>query len=181
MSNISLEASVRTCKVNTGYANKIQSDRFLNSNNLLCPTWNERDLTGRKVCADSFWTKRAGCNSATDRISVENYQRPQYAEYITLDANGIQGNMYGDPGVAVENFVDLHRRDEELEYEALNNVHNITGQFGMVTGFRQNIEANCAPGYETAMAAVAQENRQRQAEMYGNIQQARRMQMRSGY
>jgi hypothetical protein len=180
MSNISLEASVRTCKVNSGYANKIQSDRFLNSQNLVCPTWNERDLTGRKVCADSFWTKRAGCNSATDRISVENYQRPQYAEYITLDANGIQGNMYGDPGVAVENFVDLHRVDEELEYQALNDAHNITGQFGQVTGFRQYIQGNCGQPYEVAMAAVAQENRQRQAEYYGNVAQNMRLLSRSG-
>ena len=32
MSLISLEGSVRTCKVNTAWANRIQSDRFENPN-----------------------------------------------------------------------------------------------------------------------------------------------------
>ena len=88
---ISLEAAIRTCKVDTGWANKVESDRFLNPNNMVCPIWNGVDLTGRRVCPDSFYTKRAGCNSAEDRVVVENAQRPQYMEYINLSANGIDG------------------------------------------------------------------------------------------
>ena len=93
--SISLESAIRTCKVDTAYANKVESDRFLNPNNMVCPVWNNTDLTGRKVCPDSFMTKRAGCNSATDRVTVENHHRPQYFSYITLDANGLEGSMYG--------------------------------------------------------------------------------------
>lgn len=93
MANISLQGSIRTCKVDTGYAANIESDRFLNPNLSVCPTWNHRDNLGRYVCADSFNTKNAGCNSPLDRVDVENHLRPQYVEYTTLDAAGFQGNF----------------------------------------------------------------------------------------
>lgn len=94
MSNISLNKATRTCKVNVGWAPRIASDRFENSNLMMCPVWNNVDNAGRQVCVDSFYTKRAGCNSSLDRINVENDLRPQYMEYITLDACGIDGDMY---------------------------------------------------------------------------------------
>lgn len=92
--SISLESAIRTCKVNTGYADRVESDRFLNSNLAVCPIWNGVDSTGRQVCPDSFYTKRAGCNSALDRVEVENYQRPQYSEYVSLTAQGIKKDLY---------------------------------------------------------------------------------------
>ena len=92
MSPLSLEKNIRTCKVNTGWANRNQSDRFQDPNLMVCPTWNHMDNAGRLVCANSFYTKRAGCNSAMDRVAVENtVTRPQYMEYIQLNADGIQG------------------------------------------------------------------------------------------
>ena len=87
--SISLNGSLRTCKVNTGWADKIQSDRFENPNLMSCPVWSGRDLTGRLVCENSFMTKTAGCDSASDRVLVENAQRPQYMTYVQLDAEGI--------------------------------------------------------------------------------------------
>jgi hypothetical protein len=94
MSSLSLNAALRVCKVDVGYADKINSDRFLNPNNMLCPLWNGLDVAGRPVCPDSFYTKSAGCNSALDRVMVENdVFRPKYTEYITLNASGInRGN-----------------------------------------------------------------------------------------
>jgi len=92
---ISIEASTRTCKVDTASATRIESDRFLNPANAVCPRWTGRDLSGRQVNADSFYTKSAGCNSAQDRVVVENTLRPQYSEYINLDVNeGIRGQLY---------------------------------------------------------------------------------------
>lgn len=88
--SLSLLGSLNTCKVNTGYANKIQSDRFENPENLLCPLWNNADTYGRWVNPDSFVTKTAGCNSADDRVRVENFLRPQYMEYVALDAAGFR-------------------------------------------------------------------------------------------
>jgi len=152
MANISLEGSIRTCKVDTAWANKIQSDRFLNPNLMVCPVWNGTDNAGRRVCADSFFTKRAGCNSADDRVTVENHLRPQYIEYVNLDANGIRGEMYG--GV---------QQDVKLRTEALRDVHNITGQFGNVTGFQDWVYPRCdSYPYSSAMAAESERMRQAQ-------------------
>jgi len=91
---LSLEKNIRTCKVNTGWANRNQSDRFQDPNLMVCPTWNHMDNAGRLVCANSFYTKRAGCNSPMDRVAVENtVSRPQYMEYIQLNAAGIAGPL----------------------------------------------------------------------------------------
>lgn len=42
----SLESSIRGCQVNTGYAEKLYSDRFLNPGNMVCPIWNGYDSAG---------------------------------------------------------------------------------------------------------------------------------------
>jgi len=115
MSPLSLEKNIRTCKVNTGWANRNQSDRFQDPNLMVCPTWNHMDNAGRLVCANSFYTKRAGCNSALDRVAIENsVSRPQYMEYIQLNAAGIKGPLMTEPfgvplgvkvgGKALENY-----------------------------------------------------------------------------
>ena len=135
MASISLEASLRTCKVDTGWANKVESDRFLNPNLMVCPVWNGRDTAGRVACPDSFMTKRAGCNSAEDRVLVENsVSRPQYMEYINLNANGVQGDIYGNT---------LGHHETGVRDQMLDNTGNLTGQFGLVTGFGQNVLQNC--------------------------------------
>ena len=69
--SISLLGSINVCKVNTGWADKIQSDRFENPNNMTCPLWNGQDSFGRFVHPDSFYTKNGGCNSADDRVAVD--------------------------------------------------------------------------------------------------------------
>jgi hypothetical protein len=40
---ISLEGALRTCKVDTAWANRIQSDRFENPELMVCPLWNGFD------------------------------------------------------------------------------------------------------------------------------------------
>jgi hypothetical protein len=96
MSVLSLKKSVRTCRVDTGWAPKLQSDRILNSCSVVCPVWNGLDQYGRIVSPDSFMIETAGCRSALDRVDVENYQRPQYFELVNLDGFGVQGNLYSD-------------------------------------------------------------------------------------
>ena len=132
--SISLESALRTCKVDTAWATRIESDRFLNPNNMVCPVWNGMDTSGREVCQDSFNTKRGGCNSATDRVEVENnVSRPQYMEYITLSANGISGNIYGMPK-------DVNDRESDIKSRS-----NISGNFGLQFG--SNIQTSCG-GYD---------------------------------
>jgi hypothetical protein len=142
MSAISLEASVRTCKVDAGWASRIQSDRFQNPNALMCPTWNGFDSAGRQVCADSFMTKRPGCNSADDRITVENSLRPQYIEYVNLDASGISG----------EGPVQYPHEEEQLRNSKLKALHNVTGSVGIQYGANVNPKCSNYP-YADALAS----------------------------
>jgi hypothetical protein len=92
--SISLLGSVRTCKMDQAWADRLQSDRFFNPALQVCPMWNGMDTAGRDVCVDSYYTKNAGCNSAQDRVVVENGLRPQYSEYVSLSAMGYEGNLY---------------------------------------------------------------------------------------
>ena len=140
--SISLESAIRTCKVDTAYANKVESDRFLNPSLMVCPVWNGVDTTGRQVCPDSFYTKRAGCNSAEDRVMVENsVSRPQYMEYINLSANGIEGAIYGN--TMPWNTVGQTSRE-------LNAINNVTGNFGLQFGANTYPGCNYYP-YEQAL------------------------------
>lgn len=107
MSALSIDSSIRTCKVTTDNAPRIASDRFLNPNNMACIVWNGMDSVGRQVCSDSFTTKAPGCNSAGDMVVKENFLRPNYSAYINLNPAGIQGNMYNDENYChTQNFYD---------------------------------------------------------------------------
>jgi len=152
----SLESSIRGCQVNTGYADKLFSDRFLNPGNMVCPVWNGYDSTGRPVCMDSFMTKTAGCNSAQDRVAVENYQRPQYVEYVNLSSGGISGNFYGPSSNQVQASSDMY---------ALN---NITGNAGFQFRALVKPSSMCGLGsYEQMMQQQAQQERQKQLASIG--------------
>lgn len=156
--SVSLESAIRTCKVNTAWANRVESDRFLNPNNMVCPTWNGFDTAGRQVCPDSFFTKRAGCNSATDRVVVENnVSRPQYLEYITLSANGIAGNIYGDT---------LPYQNSKMRTDELHDVNKITGNFGKQFGASVYPSCGFTP-YKEAMSQESQYKRKGQAMQMG--------------
>jgi hypothetical protein len=163
---ISLEGSIRTCKVDTGWANRLESDRFLNSNTMICPTWNGVDTSGRPANADSYYTKSAGCNSAADRVIVENGLRPQYIEYINLDAAGIRGGQQC-PQYGVNPDTVCHSTE-------MGKVPGLTGQYGLVTGFSQNIYPGClsCSTQPDQRAGFNQGARNRQWEtQYGNAHQ----------
>ena len=81
-----------------------------------------------------FTQKRAGCNSALDRVDVENNLRPQYMEYINLDAAGIYANIYGDNSF----FHDSGLQTQDLQTMKLN-----AGHFGGVSSGANTI-SNCA-------------------------------------
>jgi hypothetical protein len=161
--SISLEGAIRTCKVDTSWDNRVQSDRFFNPNNMVCPVWNGMDNTGRSVCPDSFMTKTAGCNSALDRVMVENDQRPQYMEYVTLNSNGFGADLYGNT---------MTWNDEQYQQRQMNNIHKLTGQFGYVNDWRStNTQNQTGAGpkpcstepYAQAMSQMQQQNRQVQS------------------
>lgn len=136
MSNLSLNGSLRTCKVEQGYAPRIQSDRFENPELMVCPVWSGFDLTNRAVCMDSFYTKSAGCNSPLDRVDVENYLRPQYMEYINLDAEGFRADESMKMNHSVEGFSCKNPNSNMSCYNSgvqtinMNQLNKVTGNFG---------------------------------------------------
>ena len=89
---LSLTNNININKVNVGYAARIQSDRIQNPDQMTCPLWTGQDLSGRQACPSSFRSKMEGCNSAEDRVFVENSLRPQYTNFVTLSAPGIAGD-----------------------------------------------------------------------------------------
>jgi len=144
---ISINGSIRTCKVDTGYANRLQSDRFFNPNMQVCPVWNGTDTVGRPVCPDSFYTKSAGCNSAEDRVLVENYLRPQYAEYITLNTEGMVQET------------DMHTSGMQCAVANNREGFSQTGHFGGLpnAGNFQNGCSSCSHGQTAYATAQHQE------------------------
>jgi len=154
--NISLEGSIRTCKVDTAYANKMYSDRFLNPGNMVCPVWNGYDSAGRPVCPDSYNTKTAGCNSAEDRIFVENYQRPRYVEYINLSAGGIDGEFYGGSQCGMSGEPQTMTQWNEMKAVSdLRDINRVTGNFGYQFG--SSLYPRCGENaYANAMAQNAE-------------------------
>lgn len=149
--SLSLESSIRTCKVSTGWANRLQTDRIQNPDLMMCPVWNGYDNTGRKVCANSFYTMNAGCNSPLERINVENQQRPQYFEYITLDAAGLSGG-----GLTNMNTADSALRSKDVDQMSARNP-SFGNQFGSTNATRcENYS------YKQAMAQESQARRMQQ-------------------
>lgn len=153
MANISLQGSIRGCRVDSGWASRIQSDRFENPSLMSCPVWNGSDSYGRQVCPDSYNTKNAGCNSPADRIYVENVLRPQYIEYITLDAQGITGNMFEE--------------DSEQRTNDIYKLRKITGSTGV--GYGSKIASTCGSyRYDDAQAQIAKATSQRANNQFYN-------------
>ena len=157
MSSLSLEAAIRTCKVDTAWADRIQTDRFFNPNLMVCPVWNGLDSAGRRVSPDSFVTKTAGCNSAEDRVLVENDQRPQYMEYINLSAQGFSSDIYANT-MPWENLGNS-KADEQ-------SVRNSPGYGNFGLQMDSNTQSNCAYS-QYAQAMNQQDGRNAQALQQG--------------
>lgn len=149
--SVSLTSAINVCRVGSGEANRIQSDRILNPHNMLCPVWNGVNLTGQSVCADSFYTKSAGCNSALDRVVVESSLRPDYSSYVTLSMGGLKGEIYNNPSARKQ----INDREKMLQGIDLTEPH-----YGV--SWNANIRSASSCGinaYEKAMAQEAQGNR----------------------
>ena len=130
---ISLNKSIRTTKVDDGWAPRINSDRFLNPIATACPVWNGFDLTGRIVPEDSFMTKEGGCNSALDRVSVEISHRPKYAGYVTLNMRGLSG---GSDIFGIDQYSMMLREED---------INTIASGPNFGNNIQKNIETDSSP------------------------------------
>lgn len=153
----SLEGALRTCKVDTSWANRIQSDRFENPELMVCPVWTGFDNSGRPVSADSYYTKSPGCNTPEDRVFVENALRPQYFQYVSLDAAGLGGNIYNTR----DNMLHYDTQTRTRGLDQLN--PQLTGQWGNdPSGSTIYPSCNKNP-YGLGQAQLAQTSRNQQA------------------
>ena len=169
---MSLEASVRNCTVDTGKAITIQSDRFFNPQNMVCIPWNGLNSKGQDVCPDSFYTKTPGCDSAEDRVMVENGLRPKYLNYVTLNASGINGGIYGNEMA----WKDSNARGKMIDQITSDQKFG-TGQFGNDFGAHVNYTGCSVGAYERGQSQLAQAQRNQAAlnngyMSYSNRQQA---------
>jgi hypothetical protein len=80
-------------RVETGWAQRYKSDRIFNSDTMVCPIRKNNDLMGRSADPYSLITTTEGCNSALDRVSVEDSQRSNFFSSVTLSNIGIQGGV----------------------------------------------------------------------------------------
>ena len=159
-------------KVDVGSAERIFTDRRQNPSEMTCPLWAGQDIAGRVVCADSFVSKMEGCHTAEDRIFVENGLRPQYTNYVTLDAAGVSGN-----GMYRKNLI-AETADAGTAYKA--RLLNRAPRFGTVNGEKLTglvggrgdvIAANARA--QDVSAASSQSSRVRQAVAIGAQSQKR--------
>lgn len=153
----SLQGSVKTCSVNDGLAANLQSQRILNSTNMVCPLFKGTDDVGRPVCPDSYNLSAAGCQNPLNRVSVENFQRPKYFNYVTLDSAGVNsGGLYADRKYNSD-FINAKNK-EQLDYSA----NNHAGNFGLDYGAHLRYDNCGVNAYSRAMQQVAEQNRQDQ-------------------
>ena len=83
---------IRDRNPNIEWAERHQSDRYFNPNNMLCLNWENTDNLGRSVDKDSFTTDQAGCSSARPRIIFENKVRPSHFAELGLSNYAFDDN-----------------------------------------------------------------------------------------
>lgn len=115
---MSFNSTIRSCKVRTDDAIRVESDRFLNQNNMVCIPWEGKNLKGQKVCPDSFNTKAAGCNSALDRVSVEITHRPHFSSYYDQNMRDLEGGTQNQTAINNNTIVDNDAAVMSLKYGA---------------------------------------------------------------
>lgn len=150
--SLSLSKSITTCKVDTSQTNRMQSDRFLSTDNLICSTWNGMDSVGRFVSENTYNSMTAGCQPASKRVDVENELRPKYFEHVNLSSLGMQGSIYGSN----QPFQSL-KAQKSSDY--IHNIESNNPNFG--SQFQSTNRPSCGglDNYEKAMAQMSQQNR----------------------
>lgn len=165
MSYLYLGGSLRTCKVEQGYASRLQSDRFENPGLMVCPVWTGYDSANRPVSYDSFYTKSPGCNSPEDRVMVENDLRPHYMEYINLDAEGFRYPNLVESGKSpmscTNASTNMNCYDSGVQKINIKNLDVVTGNFGQSPSTAQ-IQSRCG-NYPDHLAMEQMKNRELQA------------------
>lgn len=171
--------AVNAGKIDVGYASNLRTHRIQDPESQMCPVWNGQDLAGRQSSEYGFYTKVEGCNSPLDRIAVENVLRPQYTNYVTMNAAGIGGYIYDKvlPGDGTGFYTrDVHNADLEKRAAITG-----TGHFGLASpaesissyDVRDYVAATNGTLGNDMMAARSNMNRNTQRRVVGYNSQTR--------
>jgi hypothetical protein len=136
-------AAIATCKASQGFAPQQQSDRIFNPMIKVCPVWSGQDTAGRYVSANSFNNRSAGCTPPSLQMLNETRLRPQYSQYVNLDAAGISGEDPSANGGMFNNGMDhnLFQTQSRNRSREIGQRGRLTGDFGTVNG---SVRSHCA-------------------------------------
>ena len=175
--SIGLTANVGS-QVCVGNAERIRTLRIQDPAEMTCPLWTGYDLAGRPACEDSFLSKMEGCNSAEDRISVENTLRPQYTNFVTLSSAGIDASGLYNTTSSYEAGVQAKKRvARSAAFPKFGTVSSMRNKSSDTT---EEVKAVISHAQDSN-AATAQQSRVRQAQTIGQQQLSRRSAFGGGY
>lgn len=179
MSSVSLSSNISTNKVDVGGAERYRTIRIQDPSWQMCPVWNGQDLAGRQSGEYGFYTKVEGCNSAEDRIAVENTLRPQYTNFVTYNAEGIAGYIYDKhlPGDKhnLQREQERNASDQRIRVKANNGQYGTTSPAESIKPRWQQEDLSAINGSlnADAVAAMAQQRRTGQKSVIGYNSQQR--------
>jgi len=129
---LSLEGSLKTCKVSAGMAPQVFSDRIIGGlDSRVCPMPRPYDDYGREANIMSLTNKSAGCNDPLELVAREiEVVRPRYFQFINLNPEGV----FGD-------FDNLQRKETIHKNQIFQNLHS--GQFGQQMSSSINTNGKC--------------------------------------
>lgn len=139
MATFGLKAALNIPKVNTGNASRYESQRSLDSQQLVCPPPTQYDNAGRpELPYSGFSTRTAGCYSALDQTMNESNLRPQFSELVTLNPQAYRG---APP--KRENYEDAENYEEPAEYyeNEPKEYFDVLSKIGGVAGYGQQLSS----------------------------------------
>ena len=105
---MSLQKNIAFNKVSTGWANRNQTNTWINSNNVACFNANSFDNYGRIACQNSLpHLKSPTCHNPLDRVTDENGNRPSISSNL-LNTFGIKGDTINHQWFSKNSHIPQH-------------------------------------------------------------------------
>ena len=162
-----LTAHINQNKVYVGDAERGRTHRIQDPSAMMCPLWTGSDLTGRGVCENSFYTKMEGCNTAEDRVFVENNLRPQYTNFVTVSAAGISGDgLYRTNSQAYG--ANMRTAEKKQTLSSTPHFGGIDNSQIKSTNTYEEVKGALSAHSQDRIAATSQQSRIRQASAVGH-------------
>lgn len=120
-------------KVSTDYAERNQTNTWINSNNVACFNTNNLDNFGRIACNDSLTLNSRNCQNPLDRVKAENNNRPSKSNNLYLNTDTLNENIFSSnflPSNPSTNKPENYQLQPENSYMPLDKTINCSNQLG---------------------------------------------------